>query len=360
MAESNLLCKECSTITPEDRNQNVTYFISQEETTPYDTETLGKEETVLPLEIRILMTSINSAGILANGFVLFIILKSTKMRHSVTNIFITNQSVTDLATAIFSILIHINYKTTDSVFSSFLCRFIMSEWPMWALMMVSTFNLVAITTERYLMIIHPIVHKCHFTKKKALSVVVGMLICGFVCSSFLIATTKLVDGKCHELAFWVWPEIEPVIFMFNLMLLYFIPLVIMVIVYIRILNVVRIRNKVSQNSASSQESTQPGAREKAKLKHEFNILVTAITICTCFFICYTPLILKVILYNIGVVGSLKTTNYIDEIPVVLLYSNCSINPIIYIFKYDLFQKEAKRILNMNCFVSNQTNISAIV
>ena len=257
--------------------------------------------------------------------------------------FLINQSSADLVTGVFIILIHFQYKLSTSVVSKIICKLIISEWPLWACLELSTLNLFLITLERYLMIVHPITHKNSFTKTKAYIAVIAIFVFSGMVTIFIFTSTGLVGDKCMRYYFWAWPEAEPIVFFHGILWIYFIPMIAMVVAYIFIFRKVRHQNKVLQSTNSA--ISQP-VQVKNKAKQEMNILKTAVMICVCFLICYTPSMVKVFLYNMGTIEGLKTDTYWAEIPELLMYANCGINPFIYIFRYNLFRQEALSILNI--------------
>ena len=77
-----------------------------------------------------------------------------------------------------------------------LCRFWLTRWPLWSILMSSTYNLLMITLERYWQIVHPIHHKIHFSKKKLIgSLVFAWLIGPLYNLAFKMPTTFVVDGR---------------------------------------------------------------------------------------------------------------------------------------------------------------------
>ena len=302
------------------------------------------DDPKIPYEIKIVIMCISVIGLIANGFVIFVFIKSLKLRNQLTTVFLTSQSLTDFITALFIILCHIEYDLSNSLGSSILCVLIISEFPLWFCLVMSSLNLLMITGERYLMIVHPITHKNKFTRNKAyITVIVIALISCFVVL-FVITSTRLVGDKCMRYYHWIWPEAEPFLFLNTILWMLVLPLVTMIVAYSCIFRAVRRKNKVLQSTNITTVETTQTANNKTK--QEMNILKTAVMICVCFFICYTPSIVKALLYNMGVIDGLKTSTYVTELPGLLLYSNCSLNPFIYIFRYELFKKEAMQILKI--------------
>ena len=47
----------------------------------------------------------------------------------------------------------------DSVYDQFVCRFWLSRWPLWSLLVASTYSILVLTVERYVAIVYPVVYK---------------------------------------------------------------------------------------------------------------------------------------------------------------------------------------------------------
>ena len=47
----------------------------------------------------------------------------------------------------------------NSAYDQFVCRVWLSRVPLWSMLVASTYSVLAVTVERYLAIIHPIVYK---------------------------------------------------------------------------------------------------------------------------------------------------------------------------------------------------------
>ena len=112
---------------------------------------------------------IASLGIVGNSMVIFVIARSVTMRKTYTNMLILNQSGIALMASIL-ILITTMIKDYDDdltgIMGELYCRFWLSDFPPWSLLLSSSYSLMAITFERYVSIVHPILHhsKCSTTK----------------------------------------------------------------------------------------------------------------------------------------------------------------------------------------------------
>ena len=138
---------------------------------------------------------IASLGIVGNSMVIFVIARSVTMRKTYTNMLIVNRSGIDLMASIL-ILITTMIKDYDDdltgIMGELYCRFWLSDFPPWSLLLSSSYSLMAITFERYVSIVHPILHhsKCSSTKDL-------MLAGASWCSGFVCYRTVLRRATCR-------------------------------------------------------------------------------------------------------------------------------------------------------------------
>ena len=115
--------------------------------------------------VNIIYYMIGTIGILGNLTVLTVLSSSRSMRRFTTNLFILNQSIIDLLAASFllaSTPISSNKVPWTGTRGELYCRMWLNKLPLWSLMVSSTYNLAAMTLERYLAVLHPIWHKVSF------------------------------------------------------------------------------------------------------------------------------------------------------------------------------------------------------
>ena len=162
-----------------DNNKNgLVIFSSMKNHSIYTTETYSNNTALNDTElapssnaipgVTIAYIVIGLFGLLGNIFVLVVILKSKKMQKTVINKLILYQSFLD-GMAAFWILITCNIRyggddPDESLREQIKCIMWNSKMFMWALFLASTFNLVIITLERYL-VLFDVLFKSQFTSK---------------------------------------------------------------------------------------------------------------------------------------------------------------------------------------------------
>ena len=264
-------------------------------------------------------------------------------------------------------------------------------------MTASTYNLMAISTERYLAIVHPIWYKVSFTKMMADSVAVFIWLFGvsFV-ASIAIPTSGMLRGHCFTSKFWPSRATARSVACVQIFVNMIMPICVHCFCYARILSALRKRMRVvtpgdgttstaqmrksdgtnarptteecvvhlhidesnmtgvtvnlpstSRTNATtnwkSNMSTDHDSRSSAKRQNPLetqnekakkNIVKTLAIVTGCYFICWMPNKIYVLLY---VTGTVSTFTPIFGFTVILAFIKCCINPIIYIGKYDAFK-----------------------
>ena len=79
------------------------------------------------------------------------------------SILIVNQSVIDMCASLFSFLLVKDSEMTgmshDSVYDQFMCRFVLTRKPLWAMLVTSTYGILLMTLNRYIAVMYPIKYK---------------------------------------------------------------------------------------------------------------------------------------------------------------------------------------------------------
>ena len=144
----------------------------------------GSQITLAEQIQEVLYYLIGSVAMTGNLFVIIVIFQYTKMRSVPTNILVINQSFIDGIAGLFLILTRRFqyrydwplYGITGEVF----CRVWAARIPLWGLLESSTYNLLALSLERYIAIVHPITHRVSITRIKMTIVIVFVWLFGFI------------------------------------------------------------------------------------------------------------------------------------------------------------------------------------
>lgn len=287
--------------------------------------------------VNVLYIVIGLAGIFGNLFALTVLVSYRPLRQRIPNFFLINQSLLDLVIGLFLILtmaMTMNNVTGPSFVAY--CYLINSRLFFTSTFVASIWNLAALSIERYLSIVHPIRHKLSLTRRKVISVLIGVWIVGLVFKSVMaLPTTHVVSGRC---ILGQYPDLVTTRIggLVNALGEFFLPLAVIAFCYIQM------ARAVLKIKASPLSSTNTATNEHMS-KVSMNILKILGFISLAFLISVGPRVMYGLKYFLFL-------QYVDfyGIPylfcLLLNYSNCCINPIIYAFKYEEFQKGVRFLL----------------
>ena len=89
------------------------------------------------------------------------------------------------------------FQGLSGVGGDLLCRFWLTRWPLWSVLMSSTYNLLVLTLNMYWQIVHPIAHKIHFSQMKLNASLVFVWLIGPLYNlAFKMPTTFVIHGEC--------------------------------------------------------------------------------------------------------------------------------------------------------------------
>ena len=234
---------------------------------------------------------IGSVGSVANGFVLLALLCARQRRRKKINVFIINQSVLDLLACIFLILtIFFNRLEITSIAAKWIVCLLFETNTVLAIASYgSIFGLVVITVERYVKIVHPVIHRNHYRRWMTYAGVILPWVDGICCYLIPVwSTMKMVDGECFR---FQWP-VRAMYDGYTLTMFfwhYAIPPAFFFFAYSRIIGVIRRQHGVvASTSCSTHQPGSNSSRQQAKHSGEVNIVRTMVIIVVCFCICYLP------------------------------------------------------------------------
>ena len=344
---------------------------------------------------------VGSIGVVGNLFVVIVLIKHKKLFQHIKTTLIVNQSVID---GIVSLLLIMTtfvspelHSGVDGLSVELYCKLWLSQFAIWGLMMSPTYNLMAISTERYLAIVHPIWYKVSFTKNMANTVTFCIWFFGvsFV-ASIIIPTTGMLRGHCFVLIFWRSRATAGAVAFVQIFVNIVMPILVHSFCYTSIISVLRKRTRIvasvdgttsttkmrktsginvrpategsvghlpidesnmtrttmtlpstsSTKAATSWKSNAPVDQfsrssdkrhipsETQNEKAKKNVAKTLAIVTACYFICWMPSNIYTVMYLTGVIS---TFTGMYGFTVILGFINCCINPIIYIGKYDAFR-----------------------
>ncbi|KAI0210447.1 hypothetical protein LSAT2_004812, partial [Lamellibrachia satsuma] len=164
----------------------------------------------LPVLFRWVAYIFAGTGIVGNLFVIVVTLRHTKLWRQLTCKYIVNQSIIDALTlAVFIVRIqtvpddHPTVVSLGGLQADVYCRLWSSPFLLYGLLLSSTYNLVAISVERYLGTARPFWHKVSFTHTKVTLSIVAIWLCSIAYMTCVVTVPSYMSGgKCHLANSW--------------------------------------------------------------------------------------------------------------------------------------------------------------
>lgn len=176
-------------------------------------------------------------------------LVKSKSRIDSTKI-VLNQMTLDFVCSVMLVFIYAmkfpNFDYTG-VSGSFLCKVIVSEAPLWGFLNCSTANLVVLTIERYVKIVHSVFHR-KFIRSWMYNVAIALTWLNFeAITSVVVAmvTTEVLDGNCSAFSQWKRESDRSCFAIWSFVVDLLTPLIVFVYCYSRILCVLIAGRKIN-------------------------------------------------------------------------------------------------------------------
>lgn len=289
---------------------------------------------------------IGCLGIVANLFAIVVICSYRKMRKRPVSQLIVSQSAVDLVTSVFLVVYHIlfiqwHFKSPHTGLAGQLyCKLWFNGIWHWGFMMSSTYNLLAVTLERYLMIVYPMYHKNAFTVKKTTALIVITWFIGPVFKiAWAVPSSGIRDTFCLPYALWPSDLIASVYGITSVTVDFFLPTILLTYMYARMTLVLGRRANLGQ-VAPLGEIGPLTAAQRNKARAQRNVVKTLVIVVACFILCS---ISNAVFYTIYNIWEVEIATDLHFSTVVLVYINTCINPFVYIFQFKDFQAAMKSL-----------------
>ena len=302
----------------------------------YTTEDVQQEAESRTLSYKVVVYSlIGIIGFIGNCFVVVIIVTTPKMRKKHTNWYLVQQSVLDSLGSLFMMfdaLTHGMSLAYVGIGGELRCRLVTSGFLLWGFYMASTYNLVAITIDRYFEVVHAIYHKNHFTERLVILLLAIPWLASFTFGCTGLSLAYVVDGECTQFNFKAaWGGLA--LGWSAFLLQFFLPIVVMVYCYSKIAYSLRQLAKAMSSSNRKEEKAS---------KATTNIVKTLVIVCLCFIVCW---IWNSVLFLLASMGwPVDFGGWFYHFTVTAVNVNCIANPFIYTLQYREFKQAATKLL----------------
>lgn len=283
-------------------------------------------------------------GIIDNGIVIVTILRSKVMMSKVCNMLILNQTVLDLMASVFLVVNCPPLAPTESpsgIMGEIYCRIWVSNYFLWTALCGSTFNLVAITIERYFEVVHPFIYKFYFnfrSVKVVIALVWVLALAYLIVSNVYPSTVK--DGICMKISAFPNRIVATAVSITTFLLSFLVPTVIMIFCYSHMMLALRPRMDATKQILSVAEKR----REEKMVQVRRSLLRTMLTVAVAFFTCWVSNQMMFLFFNLG--APIDLQGKVFGVTIYVAFINSCINPFIYTFNYSEFQVALKKLFNI--------------
>jgi len=289
---------------------------------------------------------IGVVGTAANAVVLYalIVHNARETKKRVVNWLIINQNLIDLCCCI-AVVICVSVKISNihltGVLGYLLCAILINENAALCFINASVVNLVTITIERYLKIVHPFWSKKNLKHWMIYGAIVFSWIAGILAAGPMgFATSFVVDGRCMSFElYWTNAEIKVGYGIWHFLFFFSIPMIMFVYCYGRIVMVMRKQMRVM--AGHNAEGSAQNASQAQSKRIKWNVIKTMIIVTAFFIVCWFPPNVYIL-----AIKPLDTNELaIGYIVVFFLpYINISVNPFIYSAKHEGVKRLLARMI----------------
>ncbi|KAI0225443.1 Somatostatin receptor type 4 [Lamellibrachia satsuma] len=286
-------------------------------------------------------------GMMGNAVVIFVILHSASMRRKFTNMLILNQSSIDLVTSVVILItktLKVSKENLSGVGGDVLCKFWLSELPLWSFMMSSSYNMIALTLERYVGIVYPLRHRTSFSKIDVLLLATAAWLSGpILLTCFMFPTSGVINGRCHYVEIFTIPSWKKVFGVALFIVQYLLPIIVFITCYSRMF--IHLRNQVHPQAPDiGHEAVVQNARARR------NLLKTLLLVVVGYLLCKSCNQLTFLAYNFGAPLDFSSSYY--DFTVVAMFANCCINPFLYALQYRPYQNKLRKVFCNRCVAAS--------
>jgi len=240
------------------------------------------------------VVAIGTFGTAANALVLYALIahNARDAKKRAINLLIINQNVLDLLSCTFllmSVSIQINDPYVAGASGFILCAAFVNNNATHSALHGSVLNLVALTLERYVKVVHPFWSRKHSKRWmiRAAMALVWSVVAVTTVSPFIITTLELKDGVCFSYTTQS-EESEGAFESGSLVIFFLLPLIIFVYCYGRIVVAMRRQVRVMAGHNAEGTSAQTTASQAQSRRLKWNVIKTMLIVSVAFIVCFLP------------------------------------------------------------------------
>ena len=238
---------------------------------------------------RYAVIAIGIFGTAANALVLYALVthNAQQAKKRAINLLIIHQNIIDLSCCVLLVVTYsipaYNLYLTGAL-GYFVCTIFISETLVYTALYASVINLVTLTIERYLKVVHPFWSKKNLKHWMIYAAMVFAWISGMMFHvPVVFKTTVVQDGVCLVYSVWESPAVRMIYGASINVLFFLVPLIVFVYCYGRIIVVMR-RQMCVMAGHNAEASSQANASQVQSKRIKWNIIKTMIIVSVAFVI----------------------------------------------------------------------------
>ncbi|XP_072038926.1 QRFP-like peptide receptor isoform X3 [Amphiura filiformis] len=286
-------------------------------------------------------------ALVGNALVVIVISRKRSMQ-TVINLFILSLAISDLLIVVFCIpFTLIDALTVDWVLGSFMCKAL--NYITMVAIVASVLTLTAIAFERHHAICYPLRSRMIQSPKRAallLSILWGF---SLILVSPLLIVLRVTEHDdvlalkkykfCQEI--WRNKQQKKRFTIFLVVFLYIIPLITMIILYIRVAHRLWIRKAIAPGDVP-----QNNASRACSLRYKKRATKMLVTVVVLFAICWLPYHIVSLARDFSYLEDISPNRLMLAVVQLIAFSNSFNNPVVYVFLNDNFKRNFIKTLSI--------------
>lgn len=280
------------------------------------------------------------SGVVGNSLFITVVRKRRSM-YTTTNFLLANVAVSDIISLVFCIpgIILRFVEHPGGSLGSFLCKFVTMHLIAGITLLVSGLTLTLISVERHNALLRSMNSRLRLAKRRVATAIGAIWGFSIVFVLPLFIEQKYVDEvkDCHM----DWSKTASRVYWVLLATAVGISLFIMCFCYFRIIRALYLENILPPNDNTPEQD----------IKDKRKIIKLLITVSVLFLICFFPFII------VSAV-SISTKSVVYKLSYLLVYTSCSVNPVVYAFQSANYRAGLNDLWNRRSFRQRERSLES--